>query len=159
MNEIPLFSGSLDSKEASAINRFKSVSVLINSIVKRTVPIDVRRFYYSVSPKPVKNSIQNRSRNMFQATNIHSLVICVLIPGYSISLPFYAPRRVMISLALNQSSHAYSPFLLRKKGPARNCVGNATYKALNTHEYAVSYFYLHRDFQVKVQIRGLQRKL
>jgi len=37
VNKIPVFVGNLDSKDASAINRFKIVSVLINSVVMNVV--------------------------------------------------------------------------------------------------------------------------
>ena len=44
MNKPPVFPGSLDSKEASAINIFKSVPVLISSVVIKTLSIDHRCF-------------------------------------------------------------------------------------------------------------------
>ena len=85
---------------------------------------------------------------MFQAMNIRSLVICFPIPGCSISHKF------LITAARDSFSHAESIqsciqfiFVPYTGFPARKCVGNPTYKALDNYENAVSYLYLHRNFK------------
>jgi len=57
VNRIFVYFGNPDTKDASKINAFKTVSILINRRSIKTMSVDAWYFNRPVSPKPIKNSI------------------------------------------------------------------------------------------------------